>query len=72
MSTLRQTRVFQSFRDSPAGHIVAQAELLAPAGPGMVVSEDATVQDPTRPTHVECARFVSACDGLRFNPARSA
>lgn len=67
-----RTRVFQSFSDSPAGHIVALAALLAPIGPGMVVSEDATVQDPTRPTHMEWARFVSACDGLRFNRARSA
>jgi hypothetical protein len=65
-------RVFQSFSDSPAGHIVALTELLAPIGPGMVVSQDATFQDPTRPRHVEWARFTNACDGLRFNRARSA
>ncbi len=67
-----RTRVFQSFADSPAGHIVALAELLAPVGPGMVVSEDATIQDPTRPRHVEWARFVNACDVFRLNPARTA
>lgn len=67
-----RTRVFQSFADSPAGHIVALTELLAPTAPGMVVSEDAVTQDPTRPRHGEWARFTNACDGLRFNPARTA
>jgi hypothetical protein len=52
-----RTRVFQSFSDSPVAHIAAL---------------DATVQDPTRPKHLEWARFVNACDVLRTNLARSA
>jgi hypothetical protein len=52
-----RTRVFQSFGDIASGHIVAL---------------DATVQDPTRPMHIEWARFVNACDVLRTNLARSA
>jgi hypothetical protein len=64
--------VFQSFSDDPAGHAVALTELLAPVGPGIVVSENATVQDPTRLKRMEWAHFVNACDALRTNPAMSA
>jgi hypothetical protein len=64
-------RVFQSFADSPAGHMVALEQLLAPTGPGLVVSEDA-VQDPTLPKHLEWARFVQACDGLRGDLPKTA
>jgi hypothetical protein len=34
-------RVFESFEDSPAGHIAKLAGLLAPVAPGFVVSPDA-------------------------------
>ena len=56
-------RVFQSFADSPAGQIVKLAELLAPVGPGLVVSDDALDAGAVRPrklsgrassTHATC------------------
>ncbi|CAN5230426.1 hypothetical protein BH09ACT8_BH09ACT8_56370 [soil metagenome] len=50
---------------------MALTQLLAPIGPGLVVSEDA-IQDPTRPKHLEWARFVRACDGFCGDLPRTA
>ena len=58
-------RVFESFEDSPAGHIVKLAGLLAPVAPGFVVSPDALGDCGVRPTKAEWSRFVSACDLVR-------
>ncbi|MEB3983560.1 hypothetical protein OQ968_20115 [Mycobacterium sp. 663a-19] len=65
-------RVFQSFADSPAGHIAEIANLLAPIEPGLAVSDDALTNDGVRPTEAEWAAFVAACDLLRVDRAQSA
>jgi hypothetical protein len=65
-------RVFESFEDSPAGHIVRLAGLLEPVAPGFVVSDDALSGCGPRPTEAEWARFVSACDLVRSPHAASA
>ncbi len=65
-------RVFQSFADSPAGQIVKLAGLLAPIGPGLVVSDDAIADCAVRPTEPEWTRFVDACSLLRAGRAESA
>ncbi len=65
-------RVYESFKDSPAGQIVKLAELLAPTAPGFVVNEDAVSDVAVRPTTAEWSRFVAACDLLRGTHARSA
>jgi hypothetical protein len=65
-------RVFESFEDSPAGHIVKLAGLLAPVAPGFVVSPDALGDCGVRPTKAEWSRFVSACDLVRSVDAVSA
>ena len=58
-------RVFQSVADSPAGQILKLAEVLAPVGRGLVVSDDAVADYAVRPSKAEWARFVDACDALR-------
>ena len=65
-------RVFQSRADSPAGQIVKLADLLAPLGPGLVVSDDAVADFALRPREAEWARFVAACNLLRADRAESA
>jgi hypothetical protein len=65
-------RVFESFEDSPAGHVVKLAGLLAPVAPGFVVSGDALADCGVRPTKAEWARFTEACDALRAPRAQSA
>jgi hypothetical protein len=65
-------RVFESFEDSPAGHIAKLAGLLAPVAPGFVVSPDALGDCGVRPTEAEWARFLSACDLVRSLDAESA
>ena len=65
-------RVFESFEDSPAGHIAKLAGLLAPVAPGFVVSPDALGDRGVRPTKAEWSRFVSACDVVRAVDAESA
>lgn len=65
-------RVFESFEDSPAGHIAKLAGLLAPVAPGFVVSPDALGDCGVRPTDAEWSRFVSACDLLRSGNAQTA
>ena len=65
-------RVFESFEDSPAGHIAELATLLAPVAPGFVVSPDALGDCGVRPTEAEWSRFVSACDLVRSVDAESA
>ncbi len=67
-----RNRVFESFADSPAGHIVQLAQLLAPIGPGLVVSDDALADCAVRPTEAEWARFVDTCSSLRSGRAKSA
>ncbi len=67
-----RNRVFQSFADSPAGQILKLAELLAPIGPGLVVSDDAVADGAVRPRKAEWARFVDACNLLRAVHAESA
>ena len=68
-------RVFESFEDSPAGHIVKLAGLLAPVAPGFEVSPDA-VGDcgvrPTRPSGPALSAHVTWCDPLMLNPRRHA
>jgi hypothetical protein len=65
-------RVFQSFADSPAGHIAELATLLSPLAPGLVVNGDASANCATGPTAEEWARFDAACDLLRTHRAESA
>ena len=65
-------RVFESFEDSPAGHIAKLAGLLAPVAPGFEVSSDALSDCGVRPTKAEWSRFVSACDLVRSVDAESA
>ena len=65
-------RVFESFEDSPAGHIAKLAGMLAPVAPGFVVSPDAIGDCGVRPTKAEWSRFVSACDLVRSVDAESA
>ncbi len=65
-------RVFESFDDSPAGHIVKLAGLLAPVAPGFEVSADAVSDSGVRPTATEWSRFLSACDLVRSDHAESA
>lgn len=65
-------RVFEKFEDSPAGHIVKLAGLLAPLAPGFVVSEDALSDCGPRPTKAEWQRFTNACDMVREQYAQSA
>lgn len=65
-------RVFQSFADGPAGQILKLAKLVAPLGPGLVVSDDAVADCAARPTETEWARFVDACNLLRTARAESA
>ncbi|WP_343572025.1 hypothetical protein [Mycobacterium sp.] len=65
-------RVHQRFTESPAGQIVKLAELLAPVGPGLVVSDDAVSDCAIRPRSAEWGRFVAACDLVREDHAESA
>ena len=65
-------RVFESFEDSPAGHIVKLAGMLAPVAPGFEVSSDALSDCGVRPTTAEWSRFVGACDLVRSVDAESA
>ena len=65
-------RVFESFEDSPAGHIAKLAGLLAPVAPGFVVSPDALGDCGVRPTNAEWSRFLGACDLVRSVHAESA
>jgi hypothetical protein len=65
-------RVFQSFGDGPAGQIRKLEKLLAPIGPGLVVSDDAVADCAVRPTEAEWTRFVDACNVLRTAWAESA
>ena len=65
-------RVFESFEDSPAGRILKREEVLAPVGPGLVVSDDAVADCAVRPRKAEWARFVDACEVLRVAHAESA
>jgi hypothetical protein len=65
-------RVFESFEDSPARHVVKLAEMLAPVAPGFAVSPDAVSACGVRPTEAEWARIVSACDSVRSVDAESA
>ena len=58
--------------DSPAWQIVKLADLLAPLGPGLVVSDDAVADFAVRPREAEWARFVAACNLLRADRAESA
>jgi hypothetical protein len=67
-----QKRVFESFEDSPAGHIAQLAEMLAPVAPGFFVGSDAMGDCGVRPTKVEWSRFLDACDLLRSIDAESA
>ncbi len=65
-------RVFQSFEDSPSGQVAQLAELLAPVGPGLVVSDDAVADRAARPRKDEWTRFAAACNGLRAPDAETA
>jgi hypothetical protein len=65
-------RVFESFEDSPAGHIAKLAGMLAPLAPGFFVSPDALGDCGVRPTEAEWSRFVGACDLVRSANAGSA
>ena len=65
-------RVFESFEDSPAGHIAKLAGLLSPVAPGFVVSPDALGDCGVRPTEAEWSRFRSACDLVRSVDTASA
>jgi hypothetical protein len=65
-------RVFESFEDSPAGHIEKLAGLLAPVAPGFVVSPDALGDCGARTTKAEWSRFLGACDLVRSVHAESA
>lgn len=67
-----ETRVYQSFEDSPAGQIVRLAGMLAPLGPGLEVGVDAVTDCGVRPSPAEWARFTAACDGLRAARAEPA
>lgn len=64
-----QKRVFQSFGDGPAGQIHKLVTLLAPLGPGLIVSDDALVDCTVRPRKAEWARFAAACTALRTGRA---
>ena len=65
-------RVFESFEDSPAGHIAKLAGLLAPVARGFEVSSDALSDCGVRPTKAEWSRFVRACELVRSIDAESA
>ncbi|GAB3035873.1 hypothetical protein [Mycobacterium bourgelatii] len=65
-------RVFQSHADSPAGQILKLAELLAPLGPDLEVSDEAVPDCGVRPRSGEWARFVAACNSVRETHVRSA
>lgn len=65
-------RVYQSFADSPAGHIAGLAKLLDPLAPGLVVGDDAATNSGVRPTPADWDRFSAACDELRLHGAESA
>ena len=65
-------RVFESFEDSPAGHIAKLAGMLEPLAPGFFVSPDALGDCGVRPTQAEWCRFVIACDLVRSADAESA
>jgi hypothetical protein len=67
-----RNRVFQSSADGPAGQVLKIAKLLAPIGPGLVVSDDALADSAVRPREAEWAGFVDACDVLRTGRAESA
>ncbi|WP_237761634.1 hypothetical protein [Mycobacterium kyorinense] len=66
------SRVFQSFADSPPGHIAQLANILAPLVPGLAVSDDALADRGVRPTAAEWARFIDACSWVRTGQAASA
>ncbi|MDO3634409.1 hypothetical protein [Mycolicibacterium arseniciresistens] len=70
--TWLRERVFESFEDSPAGHIAQLAGSLAPLAPGFVVSSDALDDCGVRPTASEWARFREACNQVRCADAQSA
>jgi hypothetical protein len=55
-------RVFQSFEDSPAGHVAGLAQLLAPIQPDLVVSDDAIGGSPVQPRQAQRSKFADACD----------
>ena len=57
-----RTRVFQRSADGPTGQILKLAKLLAPVGPGLVVSGDAVADCAVRPRGAEWARFADACN----------
>jgi hypothetical protein len=65
-------RVFESFEDSPAGHIAKLAGLLEPLAPGFVFSPDALGDCGVLPTEAEWSRFITACDRVRSVDAESA
>jgi hypothetical protein len=65
-------RIFESFEDSPAGHVVKLAGVLAPVAPGFVVSPGAVSDCAVRPTEAEWSRFRRACDLVRSVDAESA
>ncbi|MGH3562482.1 MAG: hypothetical protein ACRDTN_11950 [Mycobacterium sp.] len=65
-------RVYQSFADSPAGHIAELAKVLDPLAPGLVVDGQTAVNGEARPTAAEWTRFVAACGELRARRAQSA
>jgi hypothetical protein len=65
-------RVFESFEDSPAGHIANLAGMLAPLAPGFVVSSDALGDRGVLPTTNEWSRFHEACELVRSAGRRSA
>jgi hypothetical protein len=67
-----RSRIFQSFADSPAGHVVDLAKMLTPIQPGLVVGDDALADCGVRPTEREWAHFVEACSLLRRSHAQSA
>ncbi|OBI18798.1 hypothetical protein A5712_21265 [Mycobacterium sp. E2327] len=67
-----RSRVYQRFTDSPAGQVLELSKLLAPIGPGLVVSDDALAKSGALPRDSEWARFVEACDLYGRGHAESA
>jgi hypothetical protein len=57
-----RSRVFQCFADTSAGQILKLAELLAPVGHGLVVSDDALADTAVRPTKAKWSSFADACN----------
>lgn len=67
-----EKRVFETYQDSPAGHLMMLVTMLSDVEPGPTVTPDAVADCATRPSAREWNRFVLACNRLRSIYTQSA